>query len=665
MTTSAHAPFPDLDAPLAAALLDALAAVPDAPARLRLTARLSRSLVNRGESVAPPALTWQIAGALGLDCAAGLGAAACLLYAAADLADDIIDGDDGVDPLQSQGDVHRMLFLQQRAIASLALPPDRRLALCEAFAEAGIAMCAGQELDLASTGRDGPVDAGAIALGKAGAELALLVSAPAVALGEPPGPWADFGRAYGALLQVFSDYQDLFGKPDSPDWLAAKRTLPLNCALADPAVGPGLRRLLAGERQRPGRLSVARGLMLEAGALERLQDEARSGFEAMDAAAAALGTPPTLRALREGLAAALGQASTSLGRRRAAPRLPPLSARAQACASAARAFLVEDPLFRESHEVIRRRLFGRPEVRGELFGPQVICEALAGLGLPLDRALDAVFSAADRDGWRYFPGVEELPPDSDCTGLALQLAARFGRREHRAVKVGEAALLANADEEGLYPTWLVDGRRYTRAEVDRRWMGGFCPGVNANALMGLWAIAPNRHRDRVRRGAVSLARRVASGAPAPGTYYTPTIGDCWALKALLATRGATAGDPVVQRGISACVDRLRERIALDGRAGSTLETALTAWTLCRAGALDESSIPLIALVDGQESDGGYPADGFYRTVPDPLPRWYGSRAVTAAVTLRTISLLHPMISKVSTVKVPVTAEVGTGGVGEP
>ena len=636
--------------PLAKAITDALGSLPDEAARRRVRSRMARSLRARGDAVAPPVITWQLAEALGVPGAPALAAAACFLYAAADLADDIADREEGVDRVQGPGDVHRMLFLQQALLAELGEAAPR---LIRAFAQAGLTMCAGQELDLAAAGPEADPDA--IAAGKAGAELAPLIAAPALAAGRDPGPWRDFGRAYGSLLQVFSDYADLFGKPDSPDWAEAKMIWPLVLALRHPEIGPKMRGLMAGDRRRKSRLIAARRLALDAGAADKLRELGQRQLSAMDRAISALGDPPLLPELREALARAVEDGLASLerpGRPQPAPRV-----RAGAAAEAAQRFLAEDPLFREAHEVNRWGLFGRPEVRGGLFGPLVICEALLGGELDLEPALRACFAAADPDGWRYYPGCQELPTDADCTGVALQLAARTGRREHPAARLGERALLANVGEDGRFPTWL-EGGRHTRASIALAWQEGYCPGVNANALLGLWAMDPERHRELVRRGILALAGWLEAGEPAPAAYYSPAVGDCWGLKALLATRAAFGGEPAVQRAVAACSARLRRGL-LRGRYG-VLELALAAWTLHQLGDLAEPLVPLVALVDAQEADGGYPAEPFYKTVPNPVPRWYASRQLSTALALRTLRALRGIASDEGSTEAP-TMPAGTQG----
>jgi hypothetical protein len=639
---------------LAEAIGARLGEVPGEAARARLATRLGESLRPRGGADGPPVLTWRLCEGLGMapEAADGLGAAACFFYAAADLADDLADGEPGLDAVQGPGDVHRLLFLQQRALAGLpGVAPERRLALSAAFARGGLVMCAGQERDLAGTERPEGVDALAIARGKAGGELALLLSAPALALGRDPGPWEGFGEAYGALIQVFSDYADLFGGEQSRDWLAGKPTLPLLAALGEARTAPRMRELLAGSRGRLGRLAGARALALEAGAVEALEALAGRSLARMDAALEALEGPtlegpPLLPALRVELGAAVADALAGLRARPPRRRPPPdPRRRVRQALEAGRRFVLADPKLSEAHEVNRWGMFGRAEVRGDLFGPLIVCELLAGhrrgplAGWPLEGAVQRALSAADEDGWRYYPGHPEIPPDADDTGLALQLAARLGRGALPAVRVGEAALLANMDAEGLLPTWLCDGARYRREAVARQWIEAFCPAVSANALLGLWRLDRARHGAAVLRGARALAARLVHDAPR-SVSYSPALVDFWSLRALLEIR-AGSGERELDAGVAAAVARARGRLGLSGGAGGALETAATVIALCGAGALDHHGAAAVYLADAQEADGGWPADPFWVTVPAPDPRTFGSRLLTAALALRALATLRP------------------------
>lgn len=253
----------------------------------------------------------------------------------------------------------------------------------------------------------------------------------------------------------------------------------------------------------------------------------------------------------------------------------------------------------------------------------------------------SAFARADRDGFRYFPGHPEIPPDADAAGVALQVAAITGRREHEAVRIAEAALLANLDADGLPCTWLADGVRYVRAVLDRTLQGGRCPASAANALLGLWRIDRGRHRQVVLRGAAALAERMAGEGPPPSHFYGPVAVDCLGLRLLAAVQRESGGalGASGDRAIGRAAGRLGARRSLKGLFGTALETALAARALHESVGLSDPGPVLRALVDAQGADGGWGADPFYATVPHPVSGHYGSRLVTTALALRALSTL--------------------------
>lgn len=64
--------------------------------------------------------------------------------------------------------------------------------------------------------------------------MALVASLPALALGRPAGEvagWEAFGKAYGMLVQVYTDTCDIIGDDPSRDLLAGRKTAPVVYAL--------------------------------------------------------------------------------------------------------------------------------------------------------------------------------------------------------------------------------------------------------------------------------------------------------------------------------------------------------------------------------------------------------------------------------------------------
>ncbi|MCB9538115.1 MAG: polyprenyl synthetase family protein [Myxococcales bacterium] len=622
---------------------------PETVARLHpiVTRHLPVEGAEAGSTWCPPMYALRLATALGLPehVALAFAVAGACYFSAADVADDVADGDLRRTVGLDLNDACRLLFLVDAALADLPdVDADTRLALMRLFAARGLQMADGQEDDLEGTDAIEAADPLDISLRKTGAEYAVFFAGPALLAGLDPAPWADFGQALGALLQTLTDYFDQFLQPESDDWLAGKPTLPLRHGLAQPTHGPALRTLLAGDRHAADRAARAAWHLVQAGAGDRMAAAMATLRGRLDDAAARAGEPPILAELAAELLDMGDGVVEALAEYRGDPAPPvrPLADEVAEAVDATRRFLAADASFDGATEVHRWGLFGAPDVRAGLFGRLVICDALWGLGLPLDDALACIFAQADGDGWRYYPGHADIPTDADDTGMALQLAARCGRAGDPAVRRGAEALLANRTDDGRFHTWLCDGRTHQRAVVDATWAGGLCPGVNANALLGLWAVDAAAHREVVRAGARALADWTGTGPEAPpSAFYKPVTVDALIVRCLTTVLGDEPAEVARLRpAVDAALARLTARARLDGRFGGVIDTALAGWTLAGAGQLRAPEATLRALVDALEPDGGHPAEDYFVTVGVAMQHgWYGARALTSALVLRAIARL--------------------------
>lgn len=638
---------------LAAALRRHLEASLGRPATVeRLYPVVTRHLpiegAEAGSAWCPPMCALRVAGALGLphEQALAFAVAGACYFSAADVADDVADGDLRRTAGLDLNDACRLLFLVDAALTALpGTGADDRLALMRLFALRGLSMADGQEDDLEGTDALDAADPRDISLRKTGGEYAVFLAGPALLAGRDPAPWAAFGEVLGGLLQTLTDFFDHFLQPSSDDWVAGKPTLPLRNALANPVHGPAVRALLAGDRHAGDRAARAAWHLVQAGAGDAMQALLESWGGRLGRAAEHAGGPEILTTLAEELLDMGRGVVDALSEYRddAAPAVRDLADEVSGAVDAAGRFLAMDPDFDEATEVHRWGLFGEREVRAGLFGRLVICDALDGLGVPLEPALRRVFGLADADGWRYYPGHPAIPPDADDTGMLLQLAARGRHRDDQAVALGVRGLLANRTNDGRFHTWLCEGGPDQRAEVDATWAGGLCPGVNANALLGLWAIDPVAHRQVVRQGADALADWLLADATAApvSAFYKPVTVDALAIRCLTTV---LADDPAQASrwgpAVDAAADRLAARQRLSGRFGGIIDTALASWTLAGLGRLGAPQPALRALADAQDTDGGYRAEDYFVTVgPAMQHAWYGARSLTTALVLRAVHRL--------------------------
>lgn len=606
--------------------------------------------------VPPPLLTHRISLSLGLPRALALPLthAACFYYAAADLADDLVDtppaalgsapAPTGAETLQAKlgiNDVCVLLFLFQQVLVEI--PSPHMPALAQLFLKSGLVMAAGQARDLSFTDTVTGGDPVGIARGKTGGELAALVAAPVVLLGRAPGPWLTFGRELGTLLQVFTDYLDLFAKETSDDWRDAKPTLPIRHVLGHATFGPEAALLLAGARHAVSRQQAARFLMIQAGTAHHYRRFADARLTDMQAACTAAGNPEilvTLLAENRDLSLAVDDALAALAEGDEPPVFSSPAEETAGCTEALRAFLAMDPVGEEATEHHRWGLFGRPHVEANLFGQLVIAEALRAAGLDNSGYAAAALGRRDADGWRYYPGCGEIPPDADLTGLALQVLTGPGRRNETLIAESIEALRENQADDGTVPTWLERANGRSPAEAvgsvsPLHWIGERCPASMANAVMG-WHRARPSDPDVFRAGD-RLAAWYDTPEPPNSAFYGPVFVD--ALGLLTLTQLAVPDHATVRARIAARLTSLRRA---SGHFGTVLETAFSAVALQadRRLTADDAGVIRRALVDAQSSDGGYPACPFYVTVgAHHEPGVYASRVVTAAVVLRALTAL--------------------------
>ncbi len=595
--------------------------------RDRLLRRLTRHLpldgAEKASEFAPPMWTLNVARKVGLsrERAVALAVVGTVYFSTADLADDIADGDLADDPDDigiHVTDVCRLTFLYQQAIARVPeLDAAGRDAIAETLARLGLDMADGQELDLRSTNAIEGADPVTISRHKSGAEFAALGEMIAIAGGFDRDAWRDFGSAFGTGAQITSDYFDLFLDPESDDWAAAKPTVPIRRALADPRHHAAVRGLLAGRRTRAERKAAGLWHLVQAGAADGLRAAQAAVLARLEAAVQRTGQARRLRKFIEPVAD-IGQAiAEALDEYRGDPRPPvgDIEDEHRLALQRAERFLESAP---------------RPDARGPdgLWLPLMLLDADAAAGAAgaamTGAIIEPLLAAVDADtgGARRHPQRGELPPDADATGRLIRLAAAAGLGDHPAVRRAADTLLSASRRDGLVETWLGDRRRFPDAgELP----GQVCPVTVAVALRGLLAVDEAAHHGQAVKGALLLARLLERGPPqcrsafyGQGLVESEVSRFLLAMRALLRDRDREA----VDRALAASAARSLARLRLDGRMGDVVETAARAhalFELHRAGLLDTANRDTAnldaiarALIDAQAGDGGYPPDACFR-----------------------------------------------------
>lgn len=574
-----------------------------------------------GSPFIPPMYTLRVAAALGLPAsqAMAIAVSGCLYFAAADVFDDCADGDVRRAPGLDLNDGCRLMFLHQRVLAEGGLDPAVVVRLVALFADCGLQMAAGQERDLLGTNAVEAFEPVEMCSLKTGGELAAVIAAPAVAMGLDPAPWRAFGTAFGAMLQLLTDYFDLFLDPTSDDWAAGKPSLPIRVGLDDRRHGDAVALMLAGDRDRPDRKGRGLWHLVQAGAGKALDRAMGRLRRAMKKAEKGSGHPAVLVEIRAELEDWIGGVVEALAeyRRDEAPPIEGLSAEIERCRAAARGFLATDPRFAGAADVHRS---AAGVIEGDVLGPALACVALAEEGIALDEARAALVERAGREGWRYRPGEDGAPVDLACTAAATLALGADGRLP--------AAARSALDRIGP-------------AQIEA---GALDPGVAALAALARWRL------DHDRAGLAPLLDALAAAVvdpsePAPGgggepgapprVQFTAVARDAWVAAVLIEAGRRRRHRPA----LDAIATRFAARRRLDARFGTVLDTALCGLTLARLGRLDRPRAVVRALVDAQAADGGFPPDRYWQAIPHRVTSWYGSRVTTTAHVLEAVRVI--------------------------
>ena len=216
--------------------------------------------------------------------------------------------------------------------------------------------------------------------------------------------------------------------------------------------------------------------------------------------------------------------------------------------------------------------------------------------------------------WRYYSSrsPRTLPPDLDdtaCAAFAL-------RHSHDDVRLGLhlRPILANRDPDGLFKTFLTDGRNNVDAVV------------NANVLFYLG------EREETQAACEHVRRVVAEGREAHASLYG--IDDLFFYYVL--SRACFQG----VRSLGSCRDLVVERIAArqheDGSFGDELATALAIVTLCNFGRSEPDALARAVqhLLGRQREDGSWPRSTFYI---DFESGFYGSEELTTAFAVEALA----------------------------
>lgn len=465
-----------------------------------------------------------------------LGTICVFFYAAADLFDDVQDNETtnpiivATDSAQAINIANVLLSISQQLILQLEIPDANKLRLLQLFLATAQTMSIGQFYDILTTNhRTSDIVPETIVAKKAGAELACFFSASALLNNQCSDSYYELGECFGMLLQVFSDYFDIWipqvGQGVSQDLLILKNSFPIYYARQDTRYNAVVSLFLAGKMDLSRNQFQLRRVFAMTQAVEKLecfrdacQNRLAEIFQRL----------PKLERIQGILDAQLNQCTSLLTALKELRNTIEQSVTVmvrntdfdlpQQMALDYLTF-VED--FKDAWEVQRWGFLGQKNHIGNLFTPLLICESLLDAGQDISQSFETLLAYRSDIGWHYYTDCDDIPPDSDDLGQLLHIAGRLiPIPERELFKLPLQLLRENFEPSGFCPTWLCDNQRFKREAVNKVWFGNECLAVMANLYYGLAVYEPQTYHDDIYRGIEYLiARFDPSICGWKGTHY--------------------------------------------------------------------------------------------------------------------------------------------------
>ena len=305
---------------------------------------------------------------------------------------------------------------------------------------------------------------------------------------------------------------------------------------------------------------------------------------------------------------------------------------------------------------------------GAVFQRAILCRTLATARIcsDLDRRdiqgdIDFLLSQQDphSGGWKYFPSLLELPPDSDDVAQVMLAFIEVGDPRTNGVFAPVLQLIEEIADPvaGHIPTWLVDASKadarsqYYRTCIERWWGDGADPEVVANLGYALYRHDPKRFETWLRHACIWLAAVQNDDGWWESTWYWGRTYGTW-----MATRMIAAicpGDPALDRTANWWMSSRSEVGSWGAEKTTVLETAFgleIGVELARADRKFPSIDSLLQsanwLCDHQALDGSWQAEKIIRMdvhraasqrgFEEPLYKSYGSRTLTTGLCVQAL-----------------------------
>lgn len=508
------------------------------PVKTCLQLAFEKSIKTQSSSPVPPLLSLLLADDLGYEnapWARDLAIACAYFYTAADLLDDIQDKDPNqpllktISAEQAMNITNFLLMGSYQTLLGIPLAPDRQVALAQLFTQMGSTMSQGQYWDIESTNQRGENrDPEVIARAKAGSEIACFLACVPHALGEKTSVFSRLGEEIGLLLQIFTDYFDIWIVPNqhslSQDLLVLKNSFPLYWARQDPKLGPEIEKALAGKNDWPQKQFYLRRLLAQSQSIDAFEKLLQQSKANLNACYQELPTLPRLKAFSDfyldqsqQLISGLRQLQSITANTKWIPTY-----HLEQSIKMALDYLNFIPDFKDVWEVQRWGFLETPTLYGDIFNPLLILETLSLCGQDIQKPLLDILNRAAEDGWHYYSNTLKIPTDTDDLGQVLHLSSQLSPAITEALfKQPLQTLLNNLDNSGKCPTWLCDGKLHRREEVDKAWFGNECIAVMANLYYGLACHDAERFASQIKQGIDYIQRQYEPDLPGwQGAYYS-------------------------------------------------------------------------------------------------------------------------------------------------
>ena len=241
------------------------------------------------------------------------------------------------------------------------------------------------------------------------------------------------------------------------------------------------------------------------------------------------------------------------------------------------------------------------------------------------KALEFLVEEMEGPGvWRYWTSRnhKHIDPDVDDTSLASYIL----RQHHPHIFFGSniALILSHRNDSGLFYTWIR--KAGSKNDIDSV--------VNANVLLYLG------ERDETKPVCEYLNTIVLADAEEQSCWYYP---DYFALYYTM-SRAFYRGAVSLGQARHAIVDKIIVRQQSDGSFADDLRTAYAVCALMNYEYHNREIIDraMHHILDRQQVDGSWPKVAAYMGPEPPGPRtvWWGSEALTTAISLEALARYH-------------------------